>query len=276
MKKSENMDNDVYSFALSRSLNEITNACPDIQSIFIFKKDGDIIGDKGKMQEEAAVHTVEALNNVLEKAEDLGGVQSITLDGNKGRVNVSRMNDFYLVTVVPEKADMKYINILTNVLVPTVLRLIEEINPALNRESPSEPESEEPKVKPAIKPIERSTEETVEKHEENKRPEASSERIHPEPQVNQFIVENIGGLFASTDTVRIDGDTISQWTELYEDERIDEVTIGTFGGKSVRCKLRPIKDSKYEGKGIIQIPEKIQQALEARKGELVRVKPVIE
>lgn len=276
MKRSENMDNDVYSFALRKSLNEITDACPDIQSIFMFKKDGDIIGGKGKTQEEAAVRTVEALNNVLEKAEDLGGVQSIILEANKGRVNVSRMNDFYLVTVVPEKADMKYINILTNVLVPTVLRLLEEINPALNRESPSEPENEEPKVKPAIKPIEESTEETVEKHQEHERSEASPERIHPEPQVNQFIVENVGGLFASADTVRIDGDTISQWTELYEDERIEEATIETFGGKSVRCKLKPIKDSKYEGKGIIQIPEKIQQALEASKGELVRVKPVIE
>jgi len=270
------MDNDVYSFALRNTLNEITNACPDIQSIFLFKEDGDIISGEEKSQEEAAVHTVDALDDVLEKAETLGGVQSIILEGNKGTVNVSRVKDFYLVTVVPQEADIEYINTLTGVLVPTVLKVLEKINPALNRGTPSEPESEEPTVEPDVKPIQESAEETVEKQEEQEVPKATPESILPEPQVNQFIVENIGGLFASADTVRIDGDTMSNWTELYEDKKIEEVTIETFGGKSTRCKLKPIKDSKFEGKGIIQIPERIQQSLDIRKGELVRVKPIIE
>ena len=63
---------------------------------------------------------------------------------------------------------------------------------------------------------------------------------------------------------------------MYEDRKIEEVEIETYGGKSTRCKLNPIKDAKYEGKGVIQTPEKIQTILEIRKGELVRVKPVIE
>lgn len=214
------MENDVYSFALRNTLTEITNAWPDIQSIFLFKEDGDIISVEEKAQEEAAVRTVDALDGVLEKAKTLGGAQTIILEGTKGTVNVSRMNDFYLVTVVPEKADLKYINTLTNVLVPTVLKLLEKINPALNRESQPEPENEEPMINPDIKPIETSTEETAEGHEEHETSEASPERILPEPQVNQFIVENVGGLFASSDTVRIDGDTLSQWTEMYEDKKI--------------------------------------------------------
>ena len=78
----------------------------------MFKEDGDIISGEENAQEEAAVHTVDALDEVLEKAKTLGGIQSIILEGTKGTVNVSRMNDFYLVTVVPEKADMKYINTL--------------------------------------------------------------------------------------------------------------------------------------------------------------------
>jgi aspartate carbamoyltransferase regulatory subunit len=67
-----------------------------------------------------------------------------------------------------------------------------------------------------------------------------------------------------------------QWQELYEDRKIEEAEIETFGGQSTRVKIKPIKDSKFEGKGIVQMPEKIQNALEIRKGELVRVKPVIE
>ena len=66
MMKSENMENDVYSFALRNTLNEITNACPEITSIFLFKEDGDIISGEDRTQEDAAVHTVDALDEVLQ------------------------------------------------------------------------------------------------------------------------------------------------------------------------------------------------------------------
>jgi len=269
------MDNDVYTFALRNTLNEITNACPDIHSILMFKENGDIISGE-KTQEEIAVRTVDALDDILEKSKALGGVQNIVIESSNGTVNVSHVNESYLVTVLPEEADAEYITTLTNVLVPTILRLLEKINPTLNRDSPSEPENEEPTVKPDVKPIEENVEKTAENHETLEVPEANPQTILPEPQVNQFIVENISGLFTPSDTVRIDSDTISQWKELYEDKKIEEVAIETFGGKSTQCKLKPVKDSKFEGKGIIQIPEKLQQSLEIGKGELVRVKPIIE
>ncbi len=269
------MENDVYAFALRNALNDITNACPDIRSIFLFKEDGDIISGEEKAQEEAAVHTVDALDEVLEKAKTLGSLQNIILEGTEGTVNVSRMGDFYLVTVVPEGADLKYVNALTGAVVPTVLKVLERITPASTRDAPFESENEEPMAKVDVESTETSAEETVE-NQERAASEASSERILPEPQVNQFIVENIGGLFSPSDVVRVDSDMMSQWIDLYEDRKIAEVTIETFEGKSARCKTRPIKESKYEGKGVIQIPEKIQQTLQVKKGELVRVKPVIE
>jgi hypothetical protein len=69
---------------------------------------------------------------------------------------------------------------------------------------------------------------------------------------------------------------LSQWEKLYEGNKIEQVEIGTFDGKTMQCKVKAIKDSKYEGKGIIQMPEKVQLALEIKKGELVRAKPIIE
>lgn len=76
--------------------------------------------------------------------------------------------------------------------------------------------------------------------------------------------------------MRIDNKILSEWEELYENKTIEEVEIETIDGKTTRCKVKPIKDSKYEGKGIIQMPEKIQLALEIKKGELVRAKPIVE
>jgi predicted regulator of Ras-like GTPase activity (Roadblock/LC7/MglB family) len=271
--KSENMEDDIYSFALRNTLHEITNACPDISNIFLFNKDGGIITGEENVRQ-AAVSTIDALRDVLEKAETLGGVQNIIVEGTRGTVSVSLINDSYLVTVLPEGADLKYVNTLADVLVRTITKLLEKTNLALNRGSPRGPE--EPTIIPDTKPTETSFEETVKKYEEQAPSAASPDRIGPEPQVNQFIVDKTEGMFASSDTVRIDGETLSQWMELYEKKKIEEVVIETFGGKSVQCKLKPIKGSKYEGKGIIQVPEKIQKSLEVKKGELVRVKPIIE
>jgi hypothetical protein len=106
--------------------------------------------------------------------------------------------------------------------------------------------------------------------------ETKHEQLLPEPPVNQLIVEDLGGLLVPSDTVRIDSELLSQWEELYEGNKIEEVEVGTFDGKTVRCKVKTIKDSRFEGKGLIQMPEKVRLALEIRKGELVRAKPIIE
>jgi hypothetical protein len=156
-----------------------------------------------------------------------------------------------------------------------VLRRV-NLDPA--KENPEEPE---------IKPEETLTQGENEKpdeliengmaeNSEESTPRTSSKDILPEPLANQFIVENLGGLFASSDTARIDNALLLNWNDMYDDRKIEEIEIVTFGGKSVRCKVKPIKDAKFEGKGLVQIHEKVQSTLEIKKGELVRVKPVIE
>jgi hypothetical protein len=273
------MDTEVYSFALKNALNEIQNICPDIKNAFMFREDGEIVAGDANTPEKTAVRVIDAFDGVLEKADALGGVESITLDSSKGRVSVSCMNDLYLVTVTTKKADMNFVNTVTRVLIPTVLKLIEKISPAPLKNNLSDPE-----MKPEI-PMERKPEELLHGYAEEtvaKEPrepvqtEIKPDAVLPEPPVNQFIVENIGGLLVPSDTVRVDNELISQWNELYPGKKINDVEIETFGGKSARCKIKPIKESKHEGKGVIQMPGKIQFTLEIKKGELVRVKPIVE
>jgi len=103
----------------------------------------------------------------------------------------------------------------------------------------------------------------------------SSEPLLPEPPVNQFMIEKIGGLLVSADTVRVDSEVIAKWNDLYGDKQITQVHIETLEGKTTTCKFKPIKEKNCNAKGIIQIPEKILQALQTSKGKLVMVKPVI-
>ncbi len=271
------MDNEVYSFALKNTLDEIQNICPDIKNSFMFTEDGEIIAGDANTPEKTIVKVIDAFDTILEKAEIVGTIDNITLDCTNGRVSISNVNKMYLATVTSKNADKNYVNTITRVLIPTIIKLIEKINPA-----PTTHTTINPELKPAThkfrateEPEDESVETEPEERKQSFEPEIKPNGITPEPPVNQFIVENIGGLLVPADTVRIDNDLLVQWQGLYEDRKIEEVEIETFGGKSTLCKVKPIKDSKYEGKGIAQIPEKIQNALEIKKGELVRVKPII-
>lgn len=265
------MDNEVYSFALKSALNEVQKICPDITSAFLFGEDGEIIVGDERTPEKTMVSVVDAFDGVFEKADAIGKIEHITLECSNGRVNVSCVNDVYIVTVTSKNADVNYVNTVVHVLIPTILKLIEKISPTPLKSSEPLPLPEH-EPKPMVEPSEESFRE-----EDN---ETLEHEIKPEPSVessaNQLIVENLGGLLVPSDTVRIDGEILSQWETLYEGRKIEEVDIETFDGKSVRCKVKPIKSSKSEGKGIIQMPEKVQLALEIRKGELVKAKPVLE
>jgi predicted regulator of Ras-like GTPase activity (Roadblock/LC7/MglB family) len=244
------MSNEVYAFALKNTLNEIKNVCPDVSNTFIFKEDGKILAKDENTDEETINRTVDAFNAITERANTIGGLESVTFHGANGRLNIACINDFYLTTIASKEADEKYINTVTRVLVPTVLKLVEKIHPASIDNNTFTTEQPELEVNP--------------------------EPLLPEPPVNQFIVENLGGLLVPSDTVRIDSAVIVQWKDLYGDKKIEEVDVETLNGKTTRCKFKPIKGSKYEGKGIIQMPEKIQLTLQTTKGELVMVKPVVE
>jgi hypothetical protein len=275
----ESMDTEAYSSALKNALNEVQNICPDIKSVFLFNEEGQIIAGAENTPEAVIIRAMDALDGLIEKAEAIDSVESISFEASKGRVNVSRISDLYLVTLASEKADMNYVGTVTRVIIPAVIKLLDKIaaSPLKDTALQVEAEPEDSTFEEAETTSEEPAEE-IEKieREEQAESEAKSEPILPEAPVNQFIVENMGGVFVSADTVRIDNEVLLKWKELYEDRAIEEAEIETFGGKSTRCKLKPIKDSKHEGKGIIQMPEKIQAALDIRKGELVRVKPVVE
>jgi hypothetical protein len=289
------MENEVYAFALKNTLQEIQNACPEVTSNFIFK-DGKILAKNKNTEEEAATQTIEAFDAIAERADPIGDLESITIQSAEGKVNIAAMEDFYLTTVSSKEADEKYVNTLTRILIPIVIKLSEKIQPAAldNETITTEPEPE-PEEDYAYEPPEQNflnedepeenneTEEMDQPEEEEPampepepEPEIDDEPLLPDPPVTQLIVENLGGLLVPSDTVRVDQEVITRWSELYGDNKIKEVEVEALNGKTIRCKFKNIKKSKDTGKGIVKMPEKIQLTLETQQGELVTVKPVIE
>jgi len=291
------VNNQIYASVLTSTLQEIQNACPDVSKNFIFK-DREILAKDKNTDEETVTQTIDAFNKITESADIIGGLEAITMQGVEGKVNITAIKNFHLTTVSSKKADEKYINTLTRVLIPIVIKLVDEIKPSIREPETittideaigqAEPESVEEVTEEIINEPETKEAEEFEELDEGAAMRelygdteqvelpADNEPLLPEPPVTQLIVENLGGFLVPSDIVRVDEDVIAQWNELYSEKKIGEVEIEALNGKTTRCKVKEIKKSKDSGKGIIKMPEKIQVILEIASGELVTVKPVVE
>lgn len=124
------MNRDLYAEALKNTLTEIRNICPGINSSFIFTKDGTIVAGDTKTADVIIRKALNSFQNVAEKAGTIGGLHNFSVDGDKGKVHISRINDMYLVTATSKNADTNNLRSVTQVIVPTVLKLLESIIPA--------------------------------------------------------------------------------------------------------------------------------------------------
>jgi len=302
------MNSTIYASALKNTISEIKNICPEVSETFVFKN-SDIIAKTDSSSKKTLDQAILALNSIEKEAKKVCHIKSIRIEGKKGKINLTNMEKINFATVLTNEADEKYVTTLTRVLVPTVIKLVDNIQlnlPKIEVENkkPPEPVKETPKAAekiqdtpndlpvneaPLVELIEVPASEKVqiaeeiqdteiiqnESQEETPKKELENETFLAEPPVTQLIVEKLSGLLVSSDTVRIDKEIIEKWSELYEGKKIEMLYIENINGKNTQSKFRNIKSSKYAGKGVIRIPEKIQFALETSKGELITIKPVI-
>ena len=244
-----------------------------LHNAFIFKSNGEIVACNETTSEDESKKIIAAFNNIANNAQAIGAVETLSIQGADSQLTIIAMNKCYLATARSREADEKIVKSLTAVIIPTVLSLSDQIaDENAGNILPQVVETEAELIQKEILP--------AESIPNNELTPVVSEPFSPElplPQTpaNQFMVEKIGGLMVSSDTVRVDGGIISKWLDLYGDKEIIGVHIKTLEGNSVSCKFKPIKAANQSAKGVIQIPEKILQTLQTSKGNLVIVNPVI-
>ncbi len=254
------MSTEACTLALRNALDEIKNVCPDITSTFVFEENGKIVIEDQVIPDLAISNAQEAFRALSERAAGIGGIQSVTFQGSDSKANITRFNNFYVTNVASNEADEKTVINLTKVMIPTMLRLVQDIYPSSQEPLQEAPQAIENEPEP-----EQETSITLQPH-------------NPELQPRQFTVEPLGftKFLSNPHMVRIDSALISEWKELYGDEPITQINIqNPTSQKTIRCEFNIIKESKNEGKGIIQVPEKIQLAIETQKGTKVLVTPVL-
>ena len=268
------MTNEVSIFALKSTLNEVKNVCPEISHSFIFGEDAQILAKDDDTDQTNAVQAADILNALVERADAVGGIESITFQTEKSRIHFACTNNLYTTTISSKESDEKFVKTLPQVLIPTVLRLVEVIS----KESLKDNFVEEKQPEPVeVAEVEEEAEEETPKEEIVAiEEETETKPFYPEPTATQFMIENIGGLLVPSDIVQIDNAVVIQWKDTYEDKKMTEVEIETLSGQTTRCKFKPIKGAEHNGKGVIRMPKKVQLALQASKGELIMVKPVVE
>jgi len=286
------MNEEAYNIALRNALVEIKNAYTDLNWSFILTNDGTVITSEENTVDPNMAKAASSFQTLAEKAGAIGGLDNMLINGEKGKVYVSSVNDMYLVAGLAKNADLVYFRTITNAVLPTILKILGSLTSSaltptpfkptpIVLHSPAKPSSSELRIEEE-KPDEEEefAEREISEEEEPIKPEPPKDRgIEVRRQYEnvpslQLIVDRFSGLMVKSDTVQLDSDVLKRWSALLNGTEINEVDIETFSGKTARCKTKLISDSKLEGRGLIRIPEKTCQSLEVRRGELVRVKPV--
>jgi predicted regulator of Ras-like GTPase activity (Roadblock/LC7/MglB family) len=131
------MNEDPYAVALKNALTEIKNICPDVSRSFIFNNDGAIVADSSETDQKTMEKMIHSFQSVAEKADTIGSLKALYVNGKKGKLILSNVNDLYLALVASENADTIFLHSVTRVIIPTVLKLLETITPTPLQIEPS-------------------------------------------------------------------------------------------------------------------------------------------
>jgi hypothetical protein len=268
--------------ALQTILEEVKHIDREITSTFIFKGNGVTVAADGNTKVDQTKTFIDQFERLNAQAEAIGYIESLTIQGSDCQLSTSAINRLYLTSVCSQAANKKTVKALTCVLIPTVIRLIDEFAPGTEESQVCQQSSVVQTENGTIQENELPVDETAPIDETAPRepdpgpqPPLGPQPLFKQSSATQFMVERIVGLFVAGDTVRVDGEVIAKWNELNQGKAVTEVNVETLEGKTLTCKCRPIKDSKLS-QGIVQMPERILQLLETGKGKLVMVKPIVE
>jgi len=133
------MNVDPYTVALNNALTEIKNICPDVTRSFIFTKEGAMLAGDAEVAVETLSKVLHSFQSIAEKADKVGGLNTLLINAKNGKVYVSQVNDMYLAITTSKNADISYLRSVTHVIVPTILKLLKDITPTPLKPPPSQP-----------------------------------------------------------------------------------------------------------------------------------------
>ncbi len=251
--------------AFVKVLDEIKNINDDVSQVFVFKN-YKILSKDDCVKEEKANKTIEAFEAINNTANVIDGIESITIQGTNGRVDIDHNIDFFSTIVTSKEANQEKVNTLTRVLAPAIF---EKFQNMLSLQQFSETNRPQPAKEIVI--------------ENSQIPILiPSKPLETSPlgiEYAEFTVDNMGRIEAlsmSPDTIKLDMVTVGRWMELFGENKINTVMIKVEGTeKTLECKYETSRDPKHQ-RCTVLMSEPIQRKLQTKKGSKILVKPIIE
>jgi len=131
------MSKNAYADVLKNALTEIKKICPDVSCSFIFRRDGMVVAGDSETAEETIEKTMRSFQSIAEKEDMIGGLKALIIDGEKGKIHISCVNNMYLALAASKNADATFLQAIMHVIVPTVLKLLESTAPTPLQFAPS-------------------------------------------------------------------------------------------------------------------------------------------
>ncbi len=237
------MNRDPYATALNNAMTEIKKAYPDVQTSFIFTKEGNILTEDPEIDQNTMNNVLESFENLKEKTKAIGKLENFYLTANNGKIMLSKIKDMNILLLTNKNADKNQIHSITNIIIPTILKTLETLT------------STQPQLTPSKKMIV----ETLTGFFTGDSVQIDAEILNAWTKNNDPFVHVRGVLTG----------------EQSAPKEIEQVKIETIDGTSTLCKVKEMHALNTKAKNMIRIPEKICKSLEIKKGDLVRVEPAL-
>lgn len=229
------MDEDHYASALYNALNEIKKAYSGIKHSFIFSENGAIVAGDQETKDENMKFIMDSFNTLRDKSKVIGNIQGFQIYGKHSKLILSNIKDKYLVLEASEKINKTHIYTITHMVIPTILKTLETMDPIVLLHQPSK--------KLVVDTI------------------------------GGFFAGNSVEIYAETISEWTENSNSGARIPAHYD--VKQVQIETSDGKSARCDVKKITYSKMKGKNLIRIPKKLCKSLKIEKGDIVIVKPIL-
>jgi predicted regulator of Ras-like GTPase activity (Roadblock/LC7/MglB family) len=239
------VNRDPYVIALNSAITEINKAYPDIKNSFIFTKNGNtLIGDQ-ETDQKTINRIKESFQNLKEKTKTIGSLKNFTITTKNGKFILTTIKENHLLLVTTKNADKNQILSITQIIIPTIMKTIEDLTLTQTKTTP-------PKELMV---------DTITGF-------FAGDSVQIDTEVLLELIKS------KKDNASLDLDNLLT-KENKTTETIDQVEIETSNGNSTLCKFKEITTRNPKEKNMIKIPEKICKVLEINKGEMVKVKPVL-
>jgi len=125
---------EIYNVALRNALSGIKNSITDLNWSFILTNDGTVITSDDNPVDPSMAKAASSFQSLAEKANTIGGLDNMLINGEKSKIYVSSVNDMYLVAGLAKSADLVYFRTITSAVLPTVLKVLDSVTSSLTHD----------------------------------------------------------------------------------------------------------------------------------------------